>query len=339
MTVPTRSSPSKRLRVLSRLWNVFFFLFFVAVAGFVIVFHCEIPAADPLHIQSGEYNGYWQDKVRGNSKANVLILGDSRANQGIAPSILTAQLPGEDWRGLNLAFNWSGLGPEIYEFSEGRLDETADKKIVLVGIAPGLFTSERATNFHFHSLLGRSWAVATAYRYFPRTTGLLLQEKLDDHMEQYSGQYEFYDDGWQAALRSPGEDPEAWLQLYRVHFELFGLSAELLQAFMDQTRSWTQEGISVFAFRVPVSPAMWDVEYYDAMFNESAFADNFRKSGGYWIDIDRTQYRTYDNAHLSRSEAIRLSEEVGQKIAGFLNGSTKIPPPPIESSGAPTAMP
>jgi hypothetical protein len=242
-------------------------------------------------------------------------------NEGLSPGILTAELPGEDWKGLNLAFNGGGLNSTIFEFADHRLDRDAARKIIVLGISPAQLTREGVKNEHFHSLLKRSPFVAAAYISFPVLTGLLMREEPDPQVLHYYGQHKFYDDGWEAALRLPNEYPEAWLPGFRRLFSIHKVDPELQKAMMHQTRAWTESGIRVFAFRPPVSPAMLELENTRGPFDESAFAAAFKAHGGHWIEIDASQYRTYDNSHLPRSEAIRLSREIGRKIAAALADS------------------
>ena len=49
-------------------------------------------------------------------------------------------------------------------------------------------------------------------------------------------------------------------------------------------------------------------------FDEAAFVQAFVAAGGVWLPTDQTAYLTFDDSHLRRDDAIRLSESLGQQI-------------------------
>jgi hypothetical protein len=168
--------------------------------------------------------------------------------------------------------------------------------------------------------------MAMAYTLFPTLMGILSSEPLNLETELFYGLEEFHDDGWQAAMHLPNEWPEAWLPGATRLFKEDGVQPELWDGLMTQTREWSRQGVHVFAFRPPTSAAMIAIEDDLGEFDVRRFAEEFEEHGGRWIEIDASGYRSYDNSHLPRSEAIRLSEKIGRRIAESLGAPASTGP-------------
>lgn len=304
--------------------NVLVFAVFLTAAVYALILKGDFPSPDPLKMEAGISERFWQLKVRGCSEAQLVILGDSRVNTGVSPAILTDQLPGEGWRGLNLAFQWGGLNPEIYDFAETRLDVSSPlPPVILLGVSPGTLTLERRANQQFHSLLQTSWLMAQAYIFFPRLAGMLSRGEVSPEIKQHPGKTDYHDSGWQFAIRNEDRRPDAWLEVYR---DVDRISRELRADCMNRVHRWTEKGIHVFAFRPPTSPALRKIENSATGFDESRFTEDFEASGGHWIEVDASRFQTFDNSHLSGDQAVRLSRELGRQIAANLGATGKTSP-------------
>lgn len=300
--------------------NIVFFLVFLLAAAFFGLYDAEMPGPDPLKIEAGYHERFWQLKARSPRRADVVLTGNSRVNQGVSPAALIAELPGEGWTGRNLAFNASGLNSTLFEFVEGRLDlESPRPAILVIGITPSMLTSAGAENAHLESLLSRPWWRAKAFIHFPRLAGLLSREEPPPEVKLYPGQNEYHDDGWQAVLREMNRRPNAWLKSSRRLFTIDRIRPELYQGFMEQLERWSDQGILVFGFVPPTSPAMETLERELAGFDARKLAEDFIGHGGLWIEIDPAEYRNYDNSHLPRAEALKLSRKLGREISRVLS--------------------
>ncbi len=319
MITTPRHAPARSLGRRAILWNLVVFLVFFCGAGIRLYFKGEMPVPDTKRIEVGNRERHWQSKVRIRKKGNILLLGDSRINRGLSPTILQAQLPEGSWRGFNLAFNGGGFDPRIFEFAESRLERKPGTKIIVLGISPRALTLENSKNYQFERLQSRSWISAMAYIFFPAIMGTLSREPIDLEIELFCGLEEFHDDGWQAALRLPNEWPDAWLPEAKRLFHKDRVRPELWDGVMKQTREWSNRGIYVIGFRPPTSAAMTEIENEDGKFDVARFEKEFEAHGGHWISVDASKYRTYDNSHLPRSEAVRFSEAIGQEIAVILS--------------------
>lgn len=319
---PSTHSPPSLLSSLSILRNVVFFFVFFAASAFIFILEAELPAADPKRIDAGLRERFWQLKIRDRKKVNVVFLGDSRVNQGLSPSVFSTALPGNEWTCRNLAFNAGGLNPLVFDLAESRLDlDSSRRPIIIMGVSPGSLTHQGAENEHLEKLRKRSLIQTTGYIYFPRIAGALSREKLDIEVEHFAGQNEYHDDGWQAALRFDNVWPDAWLEGTRHLFRRDYIRPEVRQELMKRTRRWSEKGILVVGFRPPTSPRLRQIENVDGKFDEEAFAREFISNGGVWISIDPDSFRAYDNSHLSKGEAIKLTKLLAREVSVILSGT------------------
>jgi hypothetical protein len=127
---------------------------------------------------------------------------------------------------------------------------------------------------------------------------------------------EFHDDGWVASFTIP-EDPLSALPSYREIFSQTPVSPRLVQELVEQTRQWTQRGIQVFAFRVPSSQAMVDLENQMSGFDEAALVKAFEDAGGIWFPMPLAPYHSYDGSHLAKSAAEALSIDLAKLMKHY----------------------
>lgn len=310
----------KRLTPGVALGNVVIFLIVLGVCAALPYIQREgaLQKADPFRIRGVVSERYWILKVKGWRKFNVVVLGNSRANQGVSPSTLVAELPGDNWRGKNLAFNAGGLNPSIFKLAESRLDlDSSNPPMVIMGVTPATLTRKAALNEHYERVRTRSLLQAEIhYRLQQVITAIYGIVQGQDEVAVQKD--EFLDDGWWATTQRKVGQSEAWVDLSRHLFEVDGVNPDLYRELMDQTRDWTERGIHVFAFEPPISSVLHEAEMSGSQFDEERFAEDFAAHGGHWIDIDHSSFYTYDNSHLPRDEALRLSKRLGQEIARIL---------------------
>jgi hypothetical protein len=314
-----------RLTAASALGNLAIFLVYVAATAVFAALQRDAYPFDAVRVESGVQERFWQLKVRRPDRGHLLVLGDSRTNEGVSPRLVAEGVPGFEGKAFNLAFNAGGLNPEVYEFAGRRLARGAagegTARIVVLGVTPLSLLSRSSDNEQLHLLTSRSWTTALGFILFPGAMGELLKPELDRTLRIFPGQQEYHDDGWMACERIRDEYPEANLPGSRQRFASSKTSPELIEALYAQTERWTAEGVRVFAFRPPASRTMLEIERKSG-FDQEGFVRGFEARGGRWIDIDPEQYRTHDNSHLARAEAERLSRELGARIAAQLDGRT-----------------
>jgi hypothetical protein len=124
---------------------------------------------------------------------------------------------------------------------------------------------------------------------------------------------EFHDDGWMATWTVPAE-PSREVARYRGIFSGTQVSTELIEALVEQTVRWTQQGVFAIGFRPPTTDAMQALEDKLSGFDENGFIRLFEGAGGRWIRIPSGLYESYDGSHLDKESAIGLSKDLAVSI-------------------------
>jgi hypothetical protein len=253
---------------------------------------------------------FWARKKFAFKNANVLLLGDSRTYRGLAPAIISEQLPPET-RILNFAFSGGGLNPEMYAVATERLSSNPEElRIIVLGITPLCFSPASEQNAHYHSIKTRWDHPAQTLFSTPK---VLTRRLVSDYYQRFQA------DGW-CASRKPHEDPDAMLKAFlrRGVEENRKVSTTLLDEAIVQTAQWRKDNVWVFGLVLPVPPAMQSFEEQSFAFSSTDFARRFEAAGGIWFDATYQNLMSYDGSHLRQDSAVQLSQRLGQFMAGEL---------------------
>lgn len=276
---------------------------------------------DPIHQVGTASERFWVLKAQGTARFDVILMGDSRVYRGLSPQAMETILQG--YRILNYGFSGGGLNAEMYAAAEGRLDPRSSKKSIVLGVTPLTLTTRAERNDHFQQEMLRPPDYVFMHLYWMPLLNALAPLGAQDftstlaaqnaHPNQEGYYLEFHDDGWVASYTIP-ESPLSALPSYRDIFSQTPVSPRLVQELVDQTRLWTQRGIQVYAFRVPSSQAMVDLENQMSGFDEAALVKAFEDAGGIWFSIPLAPYHSYDGNHLTKSSAEALSIDLAKLI-------------------------
>lgn len=254
-----------------------------------------------------ETSYFWTYKTHTYDTYDVLFYGDSRVYRGISPDVV---LEGTDLSGFNFGFSSGSMSAQMMDFLETRLDRSVQPMIVL-GITPHSFTLESLKDEHYLQELNRPpYAVFQRYyidrwlKVFDRITPEELLGYRDWVTHEWCGS-----DGWMMS-DNDNVDEFGALDHYEKILTNNPIDSANYQAFFDRIAKWNTEGIKVFAYRPPTTPEMEELENDKTGFDEQAFILRFEKCGGKWLNLDKSEYRTYDGSHLRENEVIRLSEEI-----------------------------
>ncbi len=271
-----------------------------------------------------EENRFWIMKTHRSDTFDIILIGDSRVNQGLSPAAMQTVL--KDLTILNLSFIKGGLNPEIFTLAEQRLSSTSAQPIVVMGITPLALTPLANQNTYYHKYLEKPSYERFFYLHLtpvliffsPITPETLLEYlQFTPSTNNHVVIKEYFDDGWIASQYSQ-DDPNSTLVTYNNVFTDNQVSEESVRELIAQTQQWTQQGIQVFGFRFPSTQKIVTLEDEFSGFDEASLQDAFKQAGGIWINIPTDAYRSYDGSHLHKEGAIDFSVDLAKLIQSYL---------------------
>jgi len=262
-------------------------------------------------------------KVRWSARADVVVAGDSRVLIGVSPAAMSHHLP--SLRIANFAFGATGFSARYRNATTRVLDPASPRRIIVLGFsALSLSTRGVGDNSWEQEVRNLQRGEVTEgplepiVRFFePVGLSNPFHELLPLRIRRRRGRrYEYTADGWVACEKDKPE-PEKSLKYYRSLFATGGaaVSGKVVADVMKGVREWRAEGIRVYAFRPPTTEKMIALENEAGRYDERALAEELEAAGGVWISLPPAGYRSYDGSHLLRSSALKLSEELGRRIA------------------------
>lgn len=252
---------------------------------------------------------WWKDRL------DVVFVGDSRTHNGVAPSAVGEALPG-----LRLGnFGWSSLGwdPRPLEAARQTLDP-GGLRVMVLGVTPHGFTQRSATQNAFldtsQSAFLDKWAVKSlplATNFFASFGPNQWLRALNPELGQVP--FEIHDDGWFEAHTRPLKG-ERIVRMYSDRLRASPFDPSLLDLLCSEVRRLRGEGVTVIAYRPPVSPEMLQVETAVGKYDEGPIREALANAGAVYLEVPGT-YTTYDGSHLNSEEAQRFSRELGMVLA------------------------
>ncbi|MBN1924794.1 MAG: hypothetical protein JW798_03065 [Prolixibacteraceae bacterium] len=265
---------------------------------------------------------FWSRKTFAPAKYDVVIMGDSRIYRGVSPDIVEKHIPGKNV--FNFGYSNGGLNPFMFKAAESKLNKNRKTKIIVLGITANTITGYTKNNDQYIQELNRPREEVLERLYFnpvlywfSATSPDELKDNFKDGKDTSYYLSEYHMNGYVESEKYPADTMEA-LPSYTKDFSSFKVEKESLDALFGQVKRWKEKGISVVAFRPPVSYSMRALEDTMGLYNESFIKTGIEQAGGHWIDIDFTKFKTYDGSHLDKPSAVKLSEEIGKQLDIFL---------------------
>lgn len=281
--------------------------------------------SDPVHQSGAVGERFWVLKTHAKTRFDMVLMGDSRVYRGLSPEAMTSILSG--YRILNFGYSGGGLNTVMFKAAERRLDPKSDLKSIVLGVTPLALTPYAGKNEHYLQELNRPSDYIFLRLYWLSLVHLLesidfrdiSEDIFGNHATRMQGGYyqEFHDDGWIASWSIP-EDPYRTLPSFRDIFSQTPVNQKYIQELVEQTRLWKAQGIKVYAFRMPSSQAMVELEDQMSGFIESDFIEQFTSAGGIWFSIPQEPYHSFDGSHLTKQAAQQLSVDLAKLIIGSL---------------------
>jgi hypothetical protein len=261
---------------------------------------------------------FWATKISWHNYADVVVTGDSRVLGGISPGRMGEIL--KNRRIVNYGFASNMYVPEYLEGVEQVLKKQSDKKTIILGITPHSLTEDPDITGQFLDLKNLSrqdiyidihFAGLMSFFDYMSFRDVLLG--IFPRLASSHTYRELFADGWLAySKKPPGEKRE--LKKYRKIYERCRVSQKMIENIMCYTSRWNESGIRVYGFLVPTCAQMAELEKELSGFNQTDFIKDFEDAGGIWIEINPTDYDSFDGSHLQRESALELSQELASKI-------------------------
>ena len=274
---------------------------------------------DPRENVTAAQTGFFINKSHQPARYTGVIVGDSRALRGLAPSVMEQTLTGD--RIFNAAFNAGGLNDEIFDYCESLLDPEAERPMIILVPTSLAFMPHKRANSQFHEYRDKPRDQVWLYGNFPGFTRWMQPlspsvyvRKIFDLRPHLLLFEEFHDAGWIETDQKP-HDVEYQYQLAEESISRYPIAPTLIQGVMDRTRRWTGQGIQVFGFFPPADPVRRALEDSVLGFDEGAFARDFQAAGGIWLDPGQARWETYDGSHLTGPMARELSRRIALSMA------------------------
>ena len=257
---------------------------------------------------------FWTHKTLSNQKYNVVLMGDSRVYRSLSPELMRTHLP--DQKILNFAYSNGGLNPTMFKAAEAKLSQKSNQKIIVLGISANTITAYTENNNQYiqefniprEEVIERMYFSPVKYWFSPTSPEKLKALYFDEPPTSYY-KNKFHLNGYVHSEKFPVDTMEA-IPSYIKDFTNYKVDEQKLETLYRQVARWKEKGIVTIGFRPPVSQAMYQLEDTMGHYNEAAIKANLINAGGYWLNLNSTNYNTYDGSHLNESSAIKLSEKL-----------------------------
>lgn len=261
---------------------------------------------------------FWANKMSWRGAADCVVAGDSSAGQGIVPATLSEQLGGA--RVLNFAFDSGGYSEEYLLAIDEVLDHSSPSPIILLALTPYSLTpgAIRLNEFeHQRHLAASPLTVAFADsldRLQPMQVDRVGQELAGRRTKGPARDRIWHADGWVQVKRGAGNE-RMYARHYHESFVDNKVSADVVRNVARHVADWSRKGVRVAVFRAPAASPIRAIENACSGFDEALIQRLLENAGAQWLEPGGQPYVTYDGRHLGAREAMRLTADLGMRIA------------------------
>lgn len=268
---------------------------------------------------------FWINKTHASVSHNIVVAGDSRIYRGVSIAKITENT-NQDLTGVNLGYSSGGFSQEYIQFITSRLKSEADApKFLILGITPVSLTEEFAKNKSYNSYKNISALERYKYLYFDQLFSYTAtysplelvssKEKLKD-VQNYQETYK--KSGWVKSYKLKADSTHA-IPSYTKTFTKYTVSNAITDNLFQELDSLQQTGINIIAFRPPTSQGIHQLEDSLSGYDEKHIKTLCQKYNIHWLELNRSDYISYDGSHLHYLSAEKLSEQIAVEINQILN--------------------
>ena len=266
---------------------------------------------------------FWSRKTFAANKYNVILMGDSRVYRGLSPEIMEKQLT--KLKILNFGYSNGGLNPTMFKVASEKLNPKSKVKVMVLGVTANAITGFTKNNDQYmreftrprEEVLERLYLNPILY-WFSATNPEQLKESFKPKNTTSYYLSEYHMNGYVESDKFPADTTEA-IASYTDDFTNYKVNKEALSILANEVKEWTAKGITIIAYRPPVSEPMRELEDSLGHYNETLIKQKIEQEGGYWIPVNPNEYKTYDGSHLDKPSAERFSIDLARQIENILS--------------------
>lgn len=280
-----------------------------------------IVALRPENSQGVPMTQFWNNKFRVASQFDIVAAGDSRVLHGLDMQQLEEAGLGQ---GFNFGFRGSPSSPEYISAASDCLSDDG-KRILVLGITPNGFTKNAVSTSGFSQKrddFKSSWEAPVLWRQIEQKFRpiTLADAKRLVTRKRNPLQETWHANGWiETSHKKPNQ--KLALRFYKVRFNGNMAKSDLVDKACESIAQSVRDGVRVFGFKPPVSTEMTELESEKSGFDYETFVKQFESAGGVWIDVDPSQFQTYDGSHLHSESATAFSKWIANEIRTYLEGA------------------
>ena len=273
-------------------------------------------------------------------KQSSLILGTSRAKQGIIPSVLSSSIENSNFSFFNFSFTLksSPFGRVYYNAIKQKIDLESEDGCFIVTVDPWSISEkisdENRTPDSLSVLFGISDFTSKPnfkylFKQFPHGWGRILLNRIEKPILKYnSGQLNSSMTGSFSVL-----DDDGWLDVYTSldsgfvkrkeaeRFEtyrnksIYRTGSESRIEYLDTIIEFLSNHGDVYVVRLPVHKKMLTIEQqYMPDFNEKISNAIFKSDGYLDFSTLDNEYSYTDGNHLTKTSAKKVTQNIGEWI-------------------------
>jgi len=269
----------------------------IAVAGFRFYDKNHLPDA------------FFLRKISRGAEFDMVFVGDSRVYRGIAASTTgKSAFPSEEVKAFNYGFSSLGITPDVLKDAASKLSPTG-KKILVIGVSrPNLAPAAQKENGYLDLQKLNAWERTNALM-FAGVEARFRLKKGSNYISKPQA------DGWVWSKKTPEKQDEFTKESAKLP-ETERVSPEVLDRLEKSIAEFSQQGIKVFAVRLPTTQGMFEVERDRLGWDEQMVRAKVEAGGGTWISAPpyAEEFHCYDGSHLRHDGAEAFSKWLGERM-------------------------
>jgi hypothetical protein len=263
----------------------------------------------------------WADMTLWKECADIVIAGDSRTMMGLSPFELEKIYPQARIKNYSFGSNW--FSKEYLQAIEDLLDKKNNRigKRIFLGITPNLLT-DRPEEMGGHFMMFKKRPMrdvvvdkmfAPVIEFFEPLPLFLAARGAFPSLSPKSITNCYYENGFVSWTQLPVTRKA--IKMYVNRYKETMVSDKVIDYIIQYVSKWTKEGIIVYGFIMPTCEEMAKLEAERSGLNEEKLKKRFNEAGGFWVDVNKGGYESFDGSHLQEAAAVQFSKDMAAIVS------------------------